>query len=120
MPRRRLTLVGNTSQTNSRVSSQERRSSQEGAWMESRGVDGDFDTLFAVLELVRTGVALTRPDLGRISGLGRALVSERVERLQRVGLVEEVGLGRSTGGRQPRQLRFQADAGTVLVADVGT
>jgi glucokinase-like ROK family protein len=77
------------------------------------------DTLVTVLDLVRSGIAITRPQLRRHSGLGRTVVTQRVEQLLNYGLVEEAGLGSSTGGRAPRELRFRAHAGHVLVGEFG-
>jgi predicted NBD/HSP70 family sugar kinase len=77
------------------------------------------DATVKVLDLVRSGTAHTRPELVRVSGLGRNVVVQRLVHLMEVGLVEEGELGQSTGGRAPRQLRFRADAGTVLVAELG-
>lgn len=77
------------------------------------------DALVAALDLIRAGAAQTRPELVRQTGLGRTVVTQRVQHLLDVGVVEEAGLGPSTGGRQPRALRLRADAGHVLVADVG-
>ena len=78
-----------------------------------------LDTLVTVLDLVRDGVARTRPEIGRVSGLGRAVVTQRVAQLLESGLLAEGALGPSTGGRAPRELRFRADAGEVLVAELG-
>lgn len=77
------------------------------------------DTLFAVLDLVRPGAVLTRPDLIRRSGQGRKLVTQRVERLIDRGLIVEGDLAPSSGGRAPRELRFRAEAGHLLVAVLG-
>ena len=73
-----------------------------------------LDTLVSVLDLVRTGQAHTRPDLGRRSGLGRTVITQRVQQLIDCGLLEEGDLGQSSGGRAPRELRFRADAGHLL------
>ena len=78
-----------------------------------------LDTLVTVLDLVRYGGARTRPELARRSGLGRTVVSQRLGQLEAAGLVTEGDLGVSTGGRAPRELRFQADAGVLLVASLG-
>jgi glucokinase-like ROK family protein len=51
--------------------------------------------------------------------LGRAIVAQRVGELIERGLVTEGDVGPSTGGRPPRQLTFRAEAGHVLVADLG-
>ncbi|WP_405418147.1 ROK family protein [Pseudonocardia alni] len=85
-----------------------------------QGVAPDqLDTLVTVLDLVRSGGARTRPELARRSGLGRTVVSQRLGQLEAAGLVTEGDLGTSTGGRAPRELRFRADAGVLLVASLG-
>lgn len=81
--------------------------------------DEQVDDLVLLLDLVRHGRALTRPELARRSGLGRTVVSARLTRLLDAGLVVEGELGASTGGRAPRELRFRAEAGVLLVAEVG-
>jgi glucokinase-like ROK family protein len=78
-----------------------------------------LEAAVTVLDLVRDGRARTRPELVRASGLGRNVVAQRVAQLQDSGLLEEGELARSTGGRAPRELRFRADAGRVLVAELG-
>jgi glucokinase-like ROK family protein len=84
------------------------------------GAVGDQpDSLHTVLELIRAGVGRTRPELVRHSGLGRKVVTQRVEQLIRCGLVADGELGPSTGGRAPRELRFRADGGILLVAELG-
>ena len=75
--------------------------------------------LTLVLDLVRSGEAVTRPELGRRSGLGRTLITQCVIDLIESGLLEEADFGPSTGGRAPRQLRFRAEAGHVLVVELG-
>ncbi|GAB2963230.1 ROK family protein [Amycolatopsis acidiphila] len=75
--------------------------------------------LVAVLDLVRSGTARTRPDLGRRSGLGRTVITQRVGHLMRAGLIEDGELGMSSGGRAPRELRFRSEAGVVLAAELG-
>jgi glucokinase-like ROK family protein len=72
-----------------------------------------------VLNLVRSGEAVTRPELGRRSGLGRTLITQCVTELTESGLLADADLGPSTGGRAPRQLRFRAEAGKVLVVELG-
>lgn len=59
---------------------------------------------------------MTRPEIEQRSGIGRATVADRVATLIERGLLEEGPPGISTGGRSPRQLRFRAEAGVVLVA----
>jgi predicted NBD/HSP70 family sugar kinase len=69
---------------------------------------------------VRSRQAASRQEIERMSGLGRAVVADRVATLMAAGLVEEGELGATTGGRAPRQVRFNASAGQVLVASLGT
>lgn len=78
-----------------------------------------LEGLVAVLAAVRSGQARTRPEVARISGLGRNVVAQRVLQLLEVGLLVEGAKAPSTGGRSARELRFEANAGSVLVADLG-
>ena len=73
----------------------------------------------AVLDAVRRGGARSRLDVSQRTGLSRTVVAQRVAELVDRGLVTETGIGPSTGGRPPRQLRFDAEAGHLLVADLG-
>jgi glucokinase-like ROK family protein len=75
--------------------------------------------LVTVLDFVRTHGSTTRPTLVQATGLSRAVVTQRVAELLDYGLLVEGELGPSTGGRAPRLLRFRADAGHLLVADLG-
>ncbi len=81
--------------------------------------DEALDALVMVLDEVRLGRSRSRPELVARTGLGRAIVAQRVGELLDRGLVTEGEVGPSTGGRPPRQLTFRADAGHVLVADLG-
>jgi glucokinase-like ROK family protein len=78
-----------------------------------------IDDLVRVLKLIRAGEASTRPELGRKSGLGRSVISQRIADLIDSGLVSDDHLGPSAGGRAPREIRFRADAGLLLVAELG-
>jgi glucokinase-like ROK family protein len=78
-----------------------------------------LDDLVTVLDEIRLGRSRSRSELGARTGLGRAIVARRVQELLDRGLVTEGDVGPSTGGRPPRQLAFRADAGHVLVADLG-
>ncbi len=80
-----------------------------------RGVRAEHDSLGTVLRLVRSGEAITRPDLEHRSGIGRATIADRVATLMERSLLEEGAPAPSTGGRSPRQLRFRAEVGVVLI-----
>ena len=73
----------------------------------------------ALLRLIREGVAVTRADLARETGLARSTVAQRVDALLARGLVYEAGGASSTGGRPATVLAFNREAGVVLVADLG-
>lgn len=77
------------------------------------------DSLITVIELVRTKTAVSRPDIGRIAKFGRSIVSQRVDEAIELGLIAEGEIGESNGGRAPRVLGFQANAGAIYVAVFG-
>ncbi|MEV0975026.1 ROK family transcriptional regulator [Microtetraspora glauca] len=72
-----------------------------------------------VLQLIRSGEAVTRAEIGRVTGLSRPAVAHRVAELLQRGLIVEDAEGPSTGGRPPVRLRFNAAGGVVLVASLG-
>jgi len=81
--------------------------------------DEALDALVTVLDEIRFGRSRSRSELVERTGLGRAIVAQRVGELIERGLVIEGEVGPSTGGRPPRRLTFRADGGHVLVADLG-
>ena len=81
--------------------------------------DEAIDALVEVLDLVRFGIATTRPELIRHSGLGRTVVVQRVSQLLDSGLLSEGKDALSTGGRPARVLKFRADAGSILAVELG-
>jgi glucokinase-like ROK family protein len=81
--------------------------------------DEALEALVVVLDELRFGRSRSRSELVERTGLGRAIVAQRVGELVERGLVVEGDPGASTGGRPPRQLTFRADAGHLLVADLG-
>ena len=72
-----------------------------------------------VFQLIRTGLATTRPELVRMTGLSRSAITQRVMALAEAGLVSENEPTESTGGRPPTRLHFHAESGVVLAADLG-
>jgi Transcriptional regulator/sugar kinase len=81
--------------------------------------DEALDALVTVLDEIRVGRSSSRAELVTRTGLGRAIVAQRVGELIERGLVAEGDVGPSTGGRPPRRLTFRAEGGHVLVADLG-
>lgn len=82
----------------------------------ARGMASSLDAapLALVVDLVRAGQAVTRPQLVADSGLSRKVVTQRVDQACELGLLREGGLAPSGGGRQARLLEFGADAGRVV------
>jgi glucokinase-like ROK family protein len=78
-----------------------------------------LDSLVAVLDEIRHARSRSRTELVARTGLSRGVVTQRVAELIDLGLVLEGSYGPSTGGRPPRQIAFRADAGHILVADLG-
>ncbi|MEO5711244.1 MAG: ROK family protein [Nocardioidaceae bacterium] len=76
-----------------------------------------------VFSLIRDGRALTRSDVGRLTGLSRTAVAARLTALLGSGLVVEGAAdddrAPSTGGRPAVHLRFNRDAGVVLAGAIG-
>ena len=81
--------------------------------------DEALDALVMVLDEIRVGRSRSRSELVHRTGLGRAIVSQRVGELIERGLVTEGEVGPSPGGRPTHRLAFGAEGGHVLVADLG-
>ncbi|GAB3603512.1 ROK family protein [Microbacterium aureliae] len=79
----------------------------------------EVTSLLRIVNLVRTGEASTRPEIGRLTGLGRGVVTQRVDRAIEMGFLEDGDFGPSSGGRAPRTLRFRAEAGRIIVCALG-
>ena len=67
-----------------------------------------------VLNYVREREPISRAEIARETALQRSTVSAIVDELQTEGLIEEVGEGRSTGGRPPTLLRLRS-AGAIAI-----
>ncbi|GAB2517419.1 ROK family transcriptional regulator [Nocardiopsis aegyptia] len=72
-----------------------------------------------ILEMIRTGTATSRSEIGRATGLSRPSVALRVTELINSGLVVERTGAVSSGGRPPTLLEFNADSGLVLTSALG-
>jgi glucokinase-like ROK family protein len=72
-----------------------------------------------VLRTIYDRNPISRADVARATGLTRTTVSDVVEQLLGVGLAEEIGLGRSTGGKAPILLRVPDGARNLVGIEVG-
>lgn len=82
-------------------------------------IDAEQQSLAVILNLIRTEEASTRLEIERVSGLGRAIVADRLSTLTDLGLIDEAELGPTSGGRAPRNARFRDQAGLFLVTVLG-
>src|SRR5262245_54166990 len=72
-----------------------------------------------VLRIVRTHGPLSRSEIARHSHLSAPTVAAAVTSLVRSGMVEESGEGKSTGGRRPQLVSFNARFGAVVAGYIG-
>ncbi len=72
-----------------------------------------------ICALIRGRRAITRAEVGRLTGLSRTAVSARVAALAAQGLVIERELAPSTGGRPASFGTFNVDGGVALSAAIG-
>jgi predicted NBD/HSP70 family sugar kinase len=81
--------------------------------------DGPRPLADAVLRLIWREKRISRAGIAQEGELSRSTVSEIVNEILPMGLVAEVGLGRSSGGRRPVLLEFQDDACVILGVEMG-
>ncbi len=79
----------------------------------------EMTSLLRIVNMVRTGDATTRPEIGRVTGLGRGVVTQRVDHAIELGYLQDGEFGPSSGGRAPRTLRFRGERGTIVVCALG-
>ncbi|MDQ1172084.1 putative NBD/HSP70 family sugar kinase [Microbacterium testaceum] len=79
----------------------------------------EVTSLLRIVNMVRTGEAVTRPEIGRVTGLGRGVVAQRIDRAVEMGFLEDAEYAPSSGGRAPRTLRFRAERGRLVVCALG-
>lgn len=81
--------------------------------------DGPRPLADAVLRLIWREKRISRAAIAQRGNLSRSTVSEIVSEILPTGLVAEVGLGKSRGGRRPVLLEFQDDACVILGVEMG-
>lgn len=79
----------------------------------------EVTSLLRIVNMVRTGEAMTRPEIGRITGLGRGVVTQRIDQAIEMGFLADSELAPSTGGRSARTLRFRSEQGLIVVCALG-
>lgn len=71
-----------------------------------------------ILKLLRECGSCSRADLVRASGLSAPTVTNVVKDLLSADLVEPLGEGSSNGGRPPDMIRFKAERGCLIAAEI--
>ena len=71
-----------------------------------------------VLNYVRDREPISRDEIARETALQRSTVSTIVEELKAELLIEEIGAGKSTGGRRPTLLRLHAAGAIAIGVDI--
>lgn len=79
----------------------------------------EVTSLLRIVNMVRRGEATTRPEIGRVTGLGRGVVTQRVDQAIEMGYLVDGEFGPSSGGRAPRTLRFHSEQGRIIVCALG-
>ena len=79
----------------------------------------DANGLALVIATIRSSGQISRPKVVRQTGFSRTLATKHIDIALSSGLLYEGELGVSTGGRAPRLLEFNPNAGTLLVAELG-
>ena len=73
-----------------------------------------------ILQLIRSGEAVTRAEVHEATGLSRVTVAQRIDALLESGVIREAGIGEATGGRRARRLVFDPARSLVLAASLDT
>jgi len=71
-----------------------------------------------VLTYVRDRAPISRAEIARETALQRSTVSAIIDDLQSDGLIEEIGIGDSTGGRKPTLLRIKTGIPVAVGVDI--
>lgn len=71
-----------------------------------------------VLNYVRERAPISRAEIARETELQRSTVSAIVDELQTAGLIEETGIGSSTGGRKPTLLKLKTGKPIAIGVDL--
>ena len=72
-----------------------------------------------ILKLITSTDTISRADLAKQTGLNKATVSKITDELLDDNLIEDLGYGKSSGGRKPKLLKFNPNAKYVVGIDIG-
>ena len=72
-----------------------------------------------VLNTIYRDRTISRAEISKLTGLNKSTVSALVDELLSEGLVLEIGIGESQGGRKPINLAINSEFGSVIGIDLG-
>lgn len=72
-----------------------------------------------VLNTIYRERTISRAEISKLTGLNKSTVSALVDELLSEGLVLEIGIGESQGGRKPINLAINSEFGSVIGIDLG-
>ena len=79
----------------------------------------DAQYLAQIIEFVRGARSVTRPEIAEATSISRTLSTKFIDVACELNLLKNGKIGPSTGGRAPRLIDFNENAGQVLVAELG-
>lgn len=85
----------------------------------SKSLIKDINTT-AILQLVRERGPISRAEISKLTKLNPATVSNNIVNLLELGIVREIGIGASSGGRKPMMIELNPGAYFVIGVDMGT
>ncbi len=98
-----------------------RRHTSQTSQPQSSAASDEVSALLATSDLLRViaGGRFSRADLGRMTGLSRMTLGQRLAMLIDYGLVEELAETVPSGGRPTKMLGLKTSFGVILSADLG-
>lgn len=79
----------------------------------------DAQYLAQIIDFVRGARSVTRPEIAEATSISRTLSTKFIDFACELNLIKNGKIGQSTGGRAPRLVDFNENAGQVLVAELG-
>lgn len=72
-----------------------------------------------ILEIIRSKGPISRAEISKITSLTPASISKTTKKLLKIGLLKEMGLGNTSGGRPPVLLKLNASAANLIGVYLG-
>lgn len=72
-----------------------------------------------ILEIIRAKGPISRADIAKLTSLTPASISKTTKKLIEIGLLEETGVGQTTGGRPPIMLKLKSKAAYIIGVYMG-